>query len=72
MKAKHWGLVLLVLVMVVAGGYSWLQGRQQQYVEITGYIGGEKIGLVEDPEVRKILSSKLKLSPKYQKAGPWT
>ena len=69
MKTKHWGLLLLVLVMVVAGVYSWLQGREAQQVDITGYIGGEKIGLVDDPEVKKLLMDKKKLTLNYQKAG---
>ncbi|HPA60636.1 MAG TPA: hypothetical protein PLO90_06510 [Clostridia bacterium] len=69
MKTKHWGLLLLVLVIVVAGVYSWFQGREAQQVEITGYIGGEKIGLVDDPEVKKILLKEKKLTLNYQKAG---
>ncbi len=69
MKTKHWGLLLLVLVMVVTGVYSWLQGREAQQVDITGYIGGEKIGLVDDPEVKKLLMDKKKLTLNYQKAG---
>lgn len=69
MKAKHCGLLLLVLVIAVAGVYSWFQGRQAQQVDITGYIGGEKIGLVDDPEVKKILLNKMKLTLHYQKSG---
>ncbi|NMD37763.1 MAG: hypothetical protein GYA87_03670 [Christensenellaceae bacterium] len=69
MKTKHWGLLLLVLVILVAGAYSWFQGRQGEQVDITGYIGGEKIGLVDDPEVKKILMNKKKLTLNYQKAG---
>jgi hypothetical protein len=68
-KTKHWGLLLLVLVIVVAGVYSWFQGREAQQVDITGYIGGEKIGLVDDPAVKKILMDKNKLTLHYQKAG---
>lgn len=69
MKAKHWGLILLVLIIMVAAGYSYLSGRQGQHITITGYIGGEKIGLVDDPEVKKILQDKKNLSLNYQKAG---
>lgn len=68
-KPKHLGLALLVLVIVVAGVYQWLTGIQQQHIEITGFIGGEKIGLVDDPDVIKILKNKMKLTFKYQKAG---
>ena len=69
MKTKHWGLLLLVLVIAVIGVYSWFQGREAQHVEITGYIGGEKIGLVDDPEVKKILLDKKDLTLNYQKSG---
>ena len=50
MKTKYFGLLLLVLVIVVAGVYSWFQGKEAQQMDITGYIGGEKIGLVDDPQ----------------------
>ena len=69
MKTKYFGLLLLVLVIVVAGVYSWFQGKEAQQMDITGYIGGEKIGLVDDPAVKKILFDKKKLTLNYQKAG---
>ncbi len=69
MKAKHWGILLLALVIVVAGVYTFIEGRHIQQTAITGYIGGEKIGLVDDPEVKKILLDKKGLSLHYQKAG---
>ena len=69
MKAKHWGLLLLVLVIAMVGVYSWFQGKEAQQVTITGYIGGEKIGLVDDPEVKKILLDKKDLTLNYQKSG---
>jgi hypothetical protein len=68
-KTKYFGLLLLVLVIVVAGVYSWFQGKEAQQMDITGYIGGEKIGLVDDPAVKKILFDKKKLTLNYQKAG---
>lgn len=39
MKAKHWGLILLALVMAVAGVYTWLEGRQLQQTDIPGAHG---------------------------------
>jgi hypothetical protein len=68
-KTKYFGLLLLVLVIVVAGVYSWFQGKEARQMDITGYIGGEKIGLVDDPAVKKILFDKKKLTLNYQKAG---
>lgn len=69
MKAKHWGLVLLALVIAVAGVYTYLDSQKTERTAITGYIGGEKIGLVDDPEVKKILLDKMNLTLNYQKAG---
>ena len=40
-----------------------------QVTEITGYVGGEKIGLLEDEQVQKILKDKYRLSLDYSRAG---
>lgn len=69
MKAKHIGLLLLVLVIIAAGVYSFLDGRKIEQISVKGYIGGEKIGLVDDPEVIKILKDKYHITLDYQKAG---
>ena len=50
MKAKLTGLVVLLLVILLAGAYSVLS-KGTETTEITGYGGGEKIGLLEDEEV---------------------
>ena len=54
MKAKWIGLLLLIVVALGAVGYVWFS-QTTQVTEITGYVGGEKIGLLEDEQVRKIL-----------------
>lgn len=69
MKAKYIGLILLVVVIALAGGYSYLQSQQQEQAVVSGYIGGEKIGFVENPQVQKILKDKYALTLHYQKAG---
>ena len=55
MKKKIAGLVLLLAVMAVVGIVFLVQGQQGDTTEVTGYLGGEKIGLFEDPEVQDIL-----------------
>ena len=63
------GFLLLLLVIGTAGIYSvFFSGRQSQ-VTLNGYLGGEKIGLFEDEEVRKILKKKYGLEMEYAKAG---
>ena len=68
MKAKWIGLLLLIVggpggrgLCVVLPDYP--------VTEITGYVGGEKIGLLEDEQVQKILKDKYRLSLDYNRAG---
>ncbi len=68
MKAKWIGLLLLLVVALGAAGYVWLTNAQQ-VSEIQGYVGGEKIGLLEDAEVQEILRERYKLSIDYTRAG---
>ena len=68
MKAKWIGLLLLIVVALGAVGYVWFS-QSTQVTEITGYVGGEKIGLLEDEQVRKILKDKYRLSLDYNRAG---
>ena len=49
-------------------GYVWFS-QTTQVTEITGYVGGEKIGLLEDEQVQKILKDKYRLSLDYNRAG---
>ena len=68
MKAKWIGLLLLIVVALGAVGYVWFS-QSTQVTEISGYVGGEKIGLLEDEQVRKILKDKYRLSLDYNRAG---
>ena len=68
MKAKWIGLLLLIVVALGAVGYVWFS-QSTQVTEITGYVGGEKIGLLEDEQVQKILKDKYRLSLDYNRAG---
>ena len=68
MKAKLIGLIVLILVIAGAVGYTYYQ-KNSRTEQISGYVGGEKIGLLEDEEVKKILRSKYHLTVNYYKAG---
>ena len=68
MKAKLIGLIVLILVIAGAVGYKYYQ-KNSRTEQISGYVGGEKIGLLEDEEVKKILRSKYHLTVNYYKAG---
>lgn len=68
MKTKIIGLVILITVIIAAIIYVMV-GSSNAVTEIKGYVGGEKIGLLEDEEVQEILRDKYKLSIDYAKAG---
>ena len=68
MKTKLIGLLILVAVAIVAVAYVGVT-QSRQVTEISGFVGGEKIGLLEDEEVQEILHERYRLSMDYAKAG---
>ena len=68
MKTKLTGLAILILVIIAAVVYVFFS-RKNQTTEISGYLGGEKIGLLEDEEVQDILKGRYHLVIDYSKAG---
>lgn len=69
MKEKKWGFAVLILVIALAGGYMFYQGRTPNDVSITGYIGGEKIPLVDNEKFKEKVKKTYGLSMDYRKAG---
>ncbi|MGN0482670.1 MAG: hypothetical protein ACI4HI_03865 [Lachnospiraceae bacterium] len=68
MKSKIIGILLLLAVILAGGGYYMYQ-NQTAVTTLTGYLGGEKIGLFEDEEVQKILKKEYHIEFQYQRAG---
>ena len=68
MKTKLIGLGILAAVIIAAVAYVFIS-NYQTVTEINGYVGGEKIGLLEDEEVQDILRDRYKLVIDYAKAG---
>ncbi len=68
MKTKLIGLGILAAVIVAAVAYVGVS-RGRAVTEINGYVGGEKIGFLEDEEVQEILHDKYELTVDYTKAG---
>jgi len=68
-KSQAWGLIILVLVIIIVVVYSSYASSKPKEVELTGLIGGEKIGLVEDPEVKDYLNKEYGLTLDYRKDG---
>ena len=69
MKKKIVGLILLVVLMAVIGGIYFVTGNAPRIVNVDGYVGGEKIELLEDEEVRSVFEEKYGLNVDYSRAG---
>lgn len=75
MKQRFTGLIILILVILGALVYTFWQAQQpidnkpKKTVVLNGYLGGEKIGLLEDAEVKEHLRKQYKVQFDYQKAG---
>lgn len=67
MKAKIIGIVLIIAAILGAIIYKF--ATTGSIVTIKGYVGGEKIGLLDDPQVQKILEKDYKVKLDFQKAG---
>lgn len=68
MKTRLIGLAVLLAVITGAAFYAFSGGANEE-TEITGYVGGEKIGLLEDEEVIRLMEKKYGLRMDYAKAG---
>ena len=74
MKIKITGAIILLLVII---GAFFVKNNQtikkviavKQTTTIKGFIGGEKIGLFDDPEIAKVVKDKYGLLFDYSKAG---
>lgn len=69
MKKKLIGLVLLIVIMIVIGVIYFISGRAPKIVSVDGYVGGEKIELLEDAEVQAIFKEKYGVQADYSRAG---
>ncbi|MGN0154726.1 MAG: hypothetical protein ACI4A3_09755 [Lachnospiraceae bacterium] len=68
MKSKIIGAIVLLIVILAGGGY-YLYKNQTTTTTLTGYLGGEKIGLFEDEEVAAVLKKDYHIEFEYARAG---
>ena len=68
MKTKIAGFVILLLVVLAGSGY-YIYSGSMKVSTINGYLGGEKIGLFEDEEIKDILKKKYQIEFQYARAG---
>ncbi|WP_072524530.1 substrate-binding domain-containing protein [Clostridium sp. Marseille-P3244] len=69
MKKKIIGLMLLVVVMAAIGAVYFLKGNAPEIISVDGYVGGEKIELLEDAEVQAVFEKKYGVRADYARAG---
>ena len=67
-KTRRIGLIILLLVIAAVGVYLLAFGGPEP-TQLRGYVGGEKIGLLEDEAVRSILEREYHIVLDYVKAG---
>ena len=63
------GFLLLLLMAAGTGIYYGITSGNREPVVVEGYVGGEKIGFIEDPEIQEILEEKYGIRMDYSKAG---
>lgn len=69
MKKKISGLILLICVMIAVGVIYMFKTSAPKTITADGYVGGEKIEFLEDPEVQSILEEKYGVTVDYSRAG---
>jgi hypothetical protein len=68
MKTKIIGAVILV-VIVIAAVFFQSHPLNKPVITLKGFVGGEKTGLLDDPEFQKLLKTKYGIELDYSKAG---
>lgn len=68
---KYFGAALLFLTLVLIASLQGLKKNQPAPAVLKGYLGGEKIGIFEDPEIRNYIRKQYKLTLNYQKSGSY-
>ena len=62
--------IIAIVVLGIIGVVAWQQWRTHKpAVELKGTVGGEKVALMEDPQVADIFKKRFNLSLKVSKAG---
>ena len=68
----RWIGLLILIVVIAAGGIYLLLGGGQEPVTLRGYVGGEKIGLLEDSVCRRPWSGSTRSLWTMPEPDPWT
>lgn len=60
---------LLIFILIIAGAVFYKTSMNPGTVKLKGYVGGEKIAFLDNPEIKKILAHKYRIELDYSKAG---
>ncbi len=63
------GAFILLVVMVVVVWWQWQRTQQPALVTLTGRVGGEKVGFVQDPAVQAVLRERYGTALNVQRYG---
>ena len=63
------GAFILLAVIVVVGLWRWQRTQQPSRVTLTGRVGGEKIGFLQDPAVQSVLRQRYGIALNVQRYG---
>lgn len=66
---KFFGAFLLLLVVAVTVFWQWQHSQRPPELTVVGRVGGEKSGLLSDPEVQKLLHTRYRVTVKAQRYG---
>lgn len=69
MKSKITGIIILAAIIIVGSIYYFAVVRKPAVTTLSGYLGGEKAGLLEDQEFIDYLQKQYHLVINYSKAG---
>ena len=63
------GAFILLAVIAVVGVWQWQRAKQPALVTLTGRVGGEKMGFLQDPEVQTALRQRYGITLNTQRYG---
>ncbi|PON19831.1 hypothetical protein C2W62_00645 [Candidatus Entotheonella serta] len=63
------GAFILLAVIVVVGLWQWQRTQQPALITLTGRVGGEKIGFLQDPAVQSVLRKRYGIVLNVQRYG---
>ena len=66
---KYLGALILIIVIAVAVGWQWQRQQRPSAITLTGRVGGEKVGFLNNPEVQTVLKDRYGISVSAQRYG---